>query len=422
MSNDQGTIVLMGSGELTTSMVEVHKTVLRRLGKTVSAVFVDTPAGFQLNADQIFQKAADYFERRVQQRLQLASFKAAKPDNEVAAEQTFGRLRKADYILIGPGSPTYALQQWQQSPIPNMMLDCLKRGGCLVAASAAALTVGISTLPVYEIYKVGQPLHWSDGLDLLGHFGFRLVVVPHWNNAEGGNHDTRFCFMGATRFEQLAAMLPNDAQILGLDEHTALIIDPAQPYAAVEGVGRVTVRSRGKEHVFNKGQRLPLSLLRGESLLDRGSADAPSVVPQPVEEDGGEDGDKDVWDAIHALADSIRDALEADRDAKVTGAVLELERLIWKSQKQLEEQNEMGAAREVMREMIALLASRLGSRPVSVRACVTPLVESLIDLRTRLREKKEWAAADAVRECLLKAKIDVTDTAQGATWRIVDSL
>jgi peptidase E len=418
MPNNQGTIVLMGSGELTASMVEVHKAVLHRQGKAVSAVFVDTPAGFQLNVDQIFGKAAQYFKQRVQHPLQLASFKAAKPHNGMGTEQTFAMLRKADYILIGPGSPTYALQQWQQSPIPDMMRDCIVRGGCLVAASAAALTVGMATLPVYEIYKVGQPLHWSDGLDLLGHFGFRLVVVPHWNNAEGGNHDTRFCFMGATRFAQLEAMLAHDVQIIGLDEHTALIIDLAQPYAAIEGVGRVTVRSRGKEYCFNKGERLPLSLLRGASFSDRGSADAPLEVSQPVEKAG----DEDVWDAIHALADTIRGALEANQDAKVSNAVLDLERLIWKSQKQLEELDEMGAAREVMREMIALLASRLGSRPVSVQACVTPLVDSLIDLRTRLREKKEWAAADAVRECLLKAEIDVTDTAEGTRWRLMDPL
>jgi len=55
-----------------------------------------------------------------------------------------------------------------------------------VAASAAALTIGRFTLPVYEIYKVGQDIHWVDGLDILSQFGLHLVVVPHWNNAEGG--------------------------------------------------------------------------------------------------------------------------------------------------------------------------------------------------------------------------------------------
>lgn len=81
----------------------------------------------------------------------------------------------------------------------------------------------------------------------------------------------------------------------------------------------------------------------------------------------------------------------------------------------------MGAAREVMREIITLLASQMGSRPASARACVAPLVETLIDLRAKFREKNEWAAADALRDCLVKANIDVTDTPEGTTWRIVDT-
>ena len=41
-------VVLMGSGELTATMVEVHKELLKGLGASPQAVFIDTPAGFQL--------------------------------------------------------------------------------------------------------------------------------------------------------------------------------------------------------------------------------------------------------------------------------------------------------------------------------------------------------------------------------------
>lgn len=415
MLENKGIIVLMGSGEMTATMVEVHKSLLRRFGKSPKAVFMDTPAGFQLNADHISQKAIEYFKLRVQQPLRLASFKSAKITSDLEAEQTFETLRNADYILIGPGSPTYALRQWQQSRIPKLMVDCIGNGGCLVASSAAALTVGISTLPVYEIYKVGQPVHWVDGLNLLGNFGFNLVVVPHWNNAEGGNHDTRYCFMGAPRLDQLEALLPQNTQILGVDEHTALIIDLTQPNASIEGVGRVTLRRQGKEQVFNKGDLVPLSLLRGES-------DAVHPVSHNGVEPSAEpqvDNQDDVWRSIHTLADDIRKALQTGRDEKVAGGVLELERLIWKSQPQLEELNEMGAAREVMREIITLLAAQMSRRPASIHGCVKSLVEALIDLRGQFREKKEWAAADAVRACLSQANIDVTDTPDGAKWRLI---
>ena len=98
--------------------------------------------------------------------------------------------------------------------MPEILTQCVTNGGCLVAASAAALTVGRLTLPVYEIYKVGHDLHWVEGMDILGQFGFDLVVIPHWNNAEGGTHDTRFCFMGEPRFRRLESLIPEEVPVL----------------------------------------------------------------------------------------------------------------------------------------------------------------------------------------------------------------
>jgi peptidase E len=196
MASRKGTVVLMGSGELTATMVEVHKEQLARFGTAPRAVFLDTPAGFQLNVDQISRRAVEYFRLHVRQPLIVASFKSNEEHTPYEAEKAFHRLREADYILIGPGSPTYAVRQLRPTPVPDILVRRVQDGGCLVAASAAALTVGRMTLPVYEIYKVGHDLHWVEGMNILGPLGFDLVVVPHWNNAEGGTHDTRFCFMG----------------------------------------------------------------------------------------------------------------------------------------------------------------------------------------------------------------------------------
>ncbi len=60
MSPKMGKIVLMRSGELTATMVEVHKTLLDQLTGPPQAAFLDTPAAFQLNVDQISHKAAGY--------------------------------------------------------------------------------------------------------------------------------------------------------------------------------------------------------------------------------------------------------------------------------------------------------------------------------------------------------------------------
>lgn len=415
MPSSYGTIALMGSGELTATMVEVHKSLMRQHGRSPQAVFLDTPAGFQLNADHIAQKAMAYFNDRVQHPLQVASFKSANLDDTSAHQQAFDLLRKANYLLIGPGSPTYALQQWQRSPIPQIMIEVIKRGGCLVAASAAALTIGAQTLPVYEIYKVGMPLHWMPGMDILGHFGLNMVVMPHWNNAEGGNHDTRFCFMGAPRLSRLESLLEKPTPILGIDEHTALIIDLATQNATIEGVGQVTVRYQGHERTYDKNDTIPVSMLQNQNIQE--GAPPPAAPPLAVHctEESAPD---DVWITIHQQADRIRQALDQDQDDQVAACLLDLERHIWNSQQQLEELNEMGAARELLREMIAVFAAKMVLRPASTETCLTPLVEALLQLRKRFRDEKNFEAADALRNCLQETGIRVKDGPAGPVWEM----
>ncbi len=415
MPSGKGMIVLMGSGELTATMVEVHKELLGRISAAPKAVFLDTPAGFQLNVDQISKKAQNYFQAHVLHALSIASFKSTETISPYEAEQAYHALREADFVLIGPGSPTYAVNQWRQSLIPQILIDRIEEGGCLVAASAAALTVGRFTLPVYEIYKVGQALHWVDGMDILKHFGFNLVVVPHWNNAEGGNHDTRFCFMGQPRFRQLVSFLPQDVSVLGLDEHTACILDFENDEAVIKGIGTVTLQRSGVEMVFDTAERFPLEVLRG----GEGSKQwkQASSAPQDLETDAVTQNDA-FWDRIHRLEADFHDGLAAHEAKKTTNALLELDRIIWKAQRDAENEEFIIQARDTLRELIAVLGTRLAAAPRSETDCLSPLVEQLLDVRERFRQQRQFAAADAIRDSLQRADIIIEDTPKGSRWRL----
>jgi peptidase E len=411
-----GMIVLMGSGELTATMVEVHKELLGRFGAAAKAVFLDTPAGFQLNVDQISKKAQDYFQSRVGQSLAIASFRSHDTISPFEAEQAYQTLREADFVLIGPGSPTYAVRQWQQSAIPQILSGRIREGGCLVAASAAALTVGRFTLPVYEIYRVGQGLHWVEGMDILNDFGFNLVVVPHWNNAEGGTHDTRFCFMGEPRFKQLVALLPEDVAILGLDEHTACILDFESQEAVVKGIGQVTLQQAGHRIVFETGDRFSLELLRG---ADKGQGWQQTPPSQGVsEKDSATAAGAAFWDQIHRLEAVFYEGLETHEARKTTNALLELDRLIWQGQQDLENEEFITQARDTLRELIAVLGTRLAAAPRSETDCLAPLVQQLLDVREAFRRQKQFEEADAIRDSLQRANIIIEDTATGSRWRL----
>ena len=415
MSSPRGFIVLMGSGELTATMVEVHKELLASLPDPAQAVFLDTPAGFQLNTNQLSRKAVAYFDSHVQHPMSIASFTSAEAASSYEAQQALQTLRQADFILIGPGSPTYAIRQWRQTLIPDIFTERIQNGGCLVAASAAALTVGRFTLPVYEIYKVGEKPYWFDGINILGRFGIDLAVIPHWNNAEGGTHDTRFCYMGESRFRLLESQLPEDVAVLGLDEHTACIIELEKGQVRIEGLGRVTLRRRGVEKIFEKGDYFGLDILRG--LDDEGQWQPQIPVAGVAAPDAG-DVEDSFWETVHTLEAVFSEGLAKHDPKTIINALLELDRSIWQAHQELESAEFISQAREILREQIVLLGTRLASAPRSTADCLAPLVEELLDLRKYFRNKKQWADADAIRECLEKVDVTIEDTKEGSRWRL----
>jgi len=132
----------------------------------------------------------------------------------------------ANYVFLGPGSPTYAARNLEGTLALEYLLERHKAGAVLCFASAATLAVGAKVLPVYEIFKAGSELYWADGLNVFAAFGLELAIVPHWNNTDGGVHlDTSRCFMGQERMDQLRQLLPASTVLLGIDEHTALVFD-----------------------------------------------------------------------------------------------------------------------------------------------------------------------------------------------------
>lgn len=415
----KGVIALMGSGELTATMVEVHKRLLGRVAEKPAAVFIDTPAGFQLNVDQLSRRAVEYFRTHVGQPMTVASYKSREETSPYDAEQAFRSLREADFTLIGPGSPTYAVRQLRETPVPEILADRVEAGACLVAASAAALTVGRFTLPVYEIYKVGGELHWVEGLDILGRFGFDLAVIPHWNNAEGGTHDTRFCYMGKPRFDRLRALLPEGAGVLGLDEHTACLIDLDRGEAEVTGIGRVTLLLGDEEIVFGRGERIPLDVLRGVRTVDAAGSEASTTrrsgTPERVAKQ-----EEPFWERVHAMETAFEQGLEEDDPRGAAGALLDLDQAVWKAMEDLENDEFISQAREMLREWIVLLGAKLEAMPGSPADRFASLVDSLLELRESFRKGGQWREADVLRDCLDRAEIVVEDTEAGPRWRIGD--
>jgi len=398
----------------------------------VPAVLIDTPYGFQENADDISGRTMDFFRETVGHPIGVASYRSREID-QLARATAVARIREARYVFAGPGSPSYALHQWSHSEVPGLLAEKLATGGVLAFASAAALTLGVLTVPVYEIYKVGEEPHWLDGLDLLSAVaGLRVAVIPHFDNAEGGNHDTRYCYLGERRLEMIERDMPEDAFILGVDGHTALVLDLESGTAAVRGLGGATVRARGRSTVFASGTTVSIDALRdaASGRTDDGSAAEASTTGTGQPRTGGALRPPDAGDiqalgretltaAVTRLEGSFDSGI-AQRDVETAvRAVLDLDRIVIEWSRDTGLAAEFDRARSVLRSLIVRLGELAVEGVRDPRPELAPFVDALVEIRLRARESSDWTAADEIRRRLVEAGIELHDGPDGTTWELL---
>jgi hypothetical protein len=407
----------MGSGETAPTMAKVHRALFDRFqARTVSAAIVDTPYGFQENADELSARTLEFFATSVGNPVEVASYRSAAED-AVTAATAVARIREARYVMAGPGSPSYALRHWAGTGIPDALGEKLGGGGILTMASAAALTLGVVSIPVYEIYKVGDDPSWLEGLDLLGAAtGLQAAVVPHYDNAEGGTHDTRFCYMGERRLRLLEAMLPDGVFVLGVDSHTALVLDLETGEASVAGLGGVTVRVDGRSTWFATGTTLSIEAL-GEAARALAAGDATDTVHDAALAGGRSDVrpvGPPLRDAMADLEGTFVAALEHGETREAVAALLDLDAAIAARLRQGEDSPDLDSASAMFRSLIVRLGE--GAAASGARDAVDGLVDGLVEARDTARANRDFEMADRIRDRLAAAGIEVRDGANGSRW------
>ena len=314
-------------------------------------------------------------------RVDVASLRAVTAPPH-AVERFLATVRSGRYVFAGPGSPSFALRVWADLPIGLALQGVLAEGGTVCLASAAALASGVKTLPVYEIYKVGLDPHWLDGLGLLPAVGLPLTVVSHWNNAEGGGHDTSRCYIGKRRFEELRVRL--DHGVLGIDEHTAVTIDVSSRTLSVSGAGTSTILGADSASIPS-GESVGF-----EDVLEITGAPAPAAT---------------VREASRRFVD-LKAAL-GSRDAdSMLAAILDLE------DRAAAAPEGRVALRAALVGLVDLARTGLGD-PVET---LGPVVEVALRLREASRLAGRYERADQLRASLAALGIAIRDTSDGTRW------
>lgn len=368
MTTQPGPIVLYGSGETSPTGRKIFESVFRKLPDSPKVALVETPAGFETNSGQVMEKVADILRKRLQNfNPQITIVPARHRDSAFSPDdaEIVEPILQADMIFLGPGSPTYAVRQLRDSLAWNYILARHRLGAAIVFASAAVIAASTYALPVYKIYKVGEDLHWKPGLDLFGLYEMPLVFVPHWNNNDGGiDLDTSRCYIGRERFKRMMNMLPRGLDVVGLNENTALLINPKDSTCEVMGVGGVTILHTKHEH-DEKAERL--------TKTDKLS-DYRDLVPIAISRES----------QIHRYRDSEIFSLEECCPQTLPDGGEGLPDVVWHEAKTVHQNKNSDR--------------------------FPPQIKELLKKRKTARERKDWASADGLR-----------DEIAGLGWRVQDT-
>jgi hypothetical protein len=218
--------------------------------------------------------------------------------------------------------------------------------------------------------------------------------------------------------------------VLGVDEHTALIIDLATQEAEVIGRGGATVRKAGVSTVLPSGSRMSVADLRvmvhlgapgpGAGTGGRDSS-AQERRGQPDWDQQDREPDPAQRDLNEVTADSQGRFEEAARDrdsATMVSAILDLEAAIEAWSTDTDENDDSDRARAVLRGLVTRLGQTADQGLADPADRLRPAVEPLIALRDTLRKDRSYAAADAIRDALTAAGVELRDAPDGTRWDV----
>ena len=153
----------------------------------------------------------------------------------------------------------------------------------------------------------------------------------------------------------------NPTNILGIDEHTALIIDGEEDSFEVEGLGEVTVINKNVTKKFKIGDKYNLDELKELLKNDASHKKVESEPDLPLNED-----------AEDALKKEIADLrIEIDKNKKNSENV-------------------------------------------------NKLIDKLIEYRLTLRSLQKYEESDVVRDILTDSNIEIEDNKESSSWKFKD--
>ena len=240
MTDQHGTLALVGAGEFLDDMRQVDAALLGQSGgkRVVILPTASAPDGPGVPERWAAMGVAHFAALGAQAEAVMALDRAActSPDNADA-------VRRANLVYMSGGKPDYLLAALTGTRLWHAVLDVLTGGGVIAGCSAGAMILGgwIPGRPA------GRLSIWQPAFGLLP----GCVVVPHFDE------------IPTWITTPLRWVRPRRSTWIGIDGGTALVGRPgAGETWEVRGAGRVVVSGGGQKDSYRAGSRLDLAVRR----------------------------------------------------------------------------------------------------------------------------------------------------------------
>ena len=240
-----GPIALVGSGEYLPQMEQIDRQLLDRVGRTSARVVVlPTAAGLEEPASprRWAQLGIHHFTKLGVQ---------VEAANILVRENAFDQswlplLERADLIYFSGGSPRHVIDTLADSPAWEVIRARHAAGAVLAGCSAGAMAFGRMTLQPRRVWGAASlPSDtWYPALNLVPN----VVVLPHF--------DRWMSRMGQPTLSQLAASLPDEVTLVGVDEDTALVKFDCEVWQAMGRQGVSVIDAEHGEIRYRNGDRI----------------------------------------------------------------------------------------------------------------------------------------------------------------------
>jgi len=215
MKKSNGTLALLGGGEWT-ELCRALDSHLLHLAESDEVLILPTAAAFE-HPERAVEKARAWFRGLDAKATGLAVLnrRDAEADENVAA------MRVARFVYISDGSPLHLRSVLKGSALYDAMLYAYGRGA-VIAASGAGATVVCDPMvdPRGGAYTVG--------------LGMVRGVAVFPDHAGAADH----------RRERSLQLQPDDAVLVGLDQHTAIVHEASGLWNVI-GPGQATIYRAG---------------------------------------------------------------------------------------------------------------------------------------------------------------------------------